>query len=59
MQLLVLIVIIYVVAGIAMVLWDFRSNHALHEPPRFIHDRSISTAVVFILLWPYKLLNRL
>lgn len=59
MDLILLIVLFYFVAGIGMVVWDFRSKNALHEPSRFIHDRSISTAIVFVLLWPYKLLKKL
>ena len=51
-------IFIYIFIGLAMVLWDFRSGNTLHEPPRFIGDRSVSTAVVFVLLWPYKLFKK-
>lgn len=58
MNFAILLILLYLLSGIAMVFWDFRSNNTLHDPPRFIHDRSVSTAVVFILVWPYKLLKR-
>lgn len=55
----IIIVIIYFVVGIAMVIWDFRPNNSPLEPPRFIKDRSVTTAIKFVLLWPYKLLRKL
>jgi hypothetical protein len=54
-----LLIVIYVLIGLDMVLWDFRPNKTLHEPPRFIQDQSVSTAIKFVLLWPYKLLGKL
>jgi hypothetical protein len=54
----VVLLIVYFLLGIAMVIWDFRPNNTLHDPPSFIQDRSISTAIKFVLFWPYKLLNR-
>ncbi len=53
------IIVAYILVGLAMVLWDFRPSNTLLEPPRFIRDRSVSTAVVFVLLWPYKLSKKL
>ena len=55
---IVFAILVYFVIGVVMVVWDFRSGYGLHEPPRFLHDRSVSTAVVFILVWPYKLLKK-
>ncbi len=54
----VLLVITYFMVGVGMVIWDFRTSNPLHEPPRFIQDRSVSTAIIFVLLWPYKLLRK-
>ncbi len=48
----------YFIIGLGMVIWDFRPNNTLHDPPRFIKDRSITTAIIFIVLWPYKLLKK-
>ena len=50
---------IYSIIGLGLVIWDFRTGNPLHDPPRFIKDRSVSTTIVFILLWPYKLLRKL
>ncbi len=52
------LVVIYLLIGAGMAGWDFRSSNGLHEQPRFIHDRSVSTAIIFIFLWPYKLLKK-
>lgn len=59
MNLLLWLILIYIIIGLTIVLWDFRPNNTLHEPPRFIKDRSVTTATIFILLWPYKLLRKL
>jgi hypothetical protein len=59
MDLLLCLIFIYIIVGLGMALWDFRPGNALHDPPRFIKDRSVTTAIVFILLWPYKLLRKL
>ncbi len=58
MNLLLWLIFIYTLIGLAMALWDFRPNNTLHDPPRFIQDRSVATAIIFILLWPYKLLRK-
>ena len=55
MHLTLYIIGFYFIVGITMVLWDFRNSNTLHDPPRFINDRSISTAIVFVLIWPYKI----
>ena len=54
----IVLLIIYFVVGIVMVMWDFRPNNTLHDPPRFIKDRSVTTAIAFIVLWPYKLFRK-
>jgi hypothetical protein len=59
MSLLLWLITVYLIIGLGLALWDFRPGNTLHDPPRFIHDRSVSTAVVFVLLWPYKLLKKL
>ncbi len=65
MSLPLLVIVIYLAAGLAMVIWDLRKvllkkdGSNLLEPPLFIRDRSVSTALVFILIWPYKILRKL
>jgi len=59
MGLTLVIIFIYLIIGTGLVSWDFRGNKSFHEPPKFIDDRSIATAVIFILIWPYNLLRRL
>jgi hypothetical protein len=64
-----LIIIGYVAIGIILALWDFRylafhhdeseKNSTYLQPPKFIADFAISTALVFVLIWPYKLLRKL
>ncbi len=52
-----------------MVLWDFRKilfsyrkeqtmSSLFVEPPKFLTNLSLSTALIFILLWPIKLLTK-
>lgn len=64
-----LIILIYFAIGIAMVLWDFRkilftygkqqtTSSIYIEPPKFLSNLTISTALIFILIWPFKLLSR-
>lgn len=58
MDLLLWIIFVYIIVGLGMVLWDFRPNNTLHDPPRFIKDRSVTTAIIFTVIWPYKLLKK-
>lgn len=64
-----MILFIYVTIGLSMVLWDFRKvlfnrstensiSDTFLEPPRFVSNLTISTAIVFVLVWPIKLLSK-
>ncbi len=50
MSLLFWLIIAYLIIGLGMALWDFRPSNALHDPPRFVHDRSVSTADICLAL---------
>lgn len=63
----VIISVIYIAVGLGMVLWDYRklllgygkeqtASSLFITPPRFLDNLSISTALIFILIWPIKLL---
>ncbi len=67
MGIFVIIMLVYFLAGILMALWDFRkilfknpgnqtASSLFIEPPKFLDNLSISTALTFILIWPVKLL---
>gem|GEM_PF-2935788 len=58
MHVILLFIAIYLILGIGIAVWDFRNGSALHEPPYFLRDRTVSTAVIFIIAWPYKLLRK-
>lgn len=69
MKLLGIIIFLYFAIGIVLVLWDFRKilfgygkqqtiSSIYIEPPKFLNNLTISTALKFILIWPYKLLSR-
>ena len=60
---------VYLAVGIGMVFWDFRkllfsrgkaqtASTLFIEPPKFLDNLSISTALIFIMIWPIKLLFR-
>lgn len=72
MNKIILAIIAYLLLGIGLVLWDFRKliNDSLSktnkqpissmylEPPRFLDNLTISTTLIFILIWPIKLLQK-
>jgi hypothetical protein len=68
-KIIVVIILVYLMIGIVMVLWDFRKilfgygkqqtiSSIYIVPPKFLSNLTISTALKFILIWPYKLLSR-
>lgn len=62
-SLTILIILGYFCIGLALALSDFLnrpkdSNVVFLSRPRFVNDRSVSTAIVFVLVWPYKLFRK-
>ena len=61
--LITLAIIAYLLIGLTLAISDFlakpkNSNVVFLSRPRFINDRSISTALIFVVAWPYKLARR-
>lgn len=69
-MLLAIIIILYLLIGSALALWDFRKalirsksqqlpvSSVYLERPKFVSNLSISSALVFILIWPIKILQK-
>lgn len=55
----------YLGIGIFMAMWDFRKSlfrrnesGTFLEQPRFLQNFAVSTALIFVFTWPYKLLKK-
>ncbi len=64
---LTIFIIAYTLLGFLMVLWDFRKllfrarqgrKQDYLVKPLFLESLTIEVAIVFVLIWPYKLLRR-
>lgn len=67
---LTIIIILYLLIGSALALWDFRKalvrskNQQLPissvylERPKFLNNLSVSGAIIFILIWPIKIIRK-
>ncbi len=66
MDKIILAAILYLLIGITLIVWDFgksfiRKNQAgtYLEQPLFLDNLTISTAFIFVFVWPYKLLKKI
>lgn len=66
-EFLILVIVIYLGAGLAMVMWDFRKtiyslnkNHRQDflEKPKFLPSLTVGTAVAFVFFWPIVLYKK-
>ncbi len=67
----IIIVILYLLIGIFMVLWDYRgaifsngdtelpTSSAYLEKPTFLNHLSIGSALIFVIIWPIKILKKI
>lgn len=58
------IILGYLCIGLVLVLWDFRKSlfgsqeGTYLDQPNFLENLTISTAAIFVIIWPYKLFKK-